>query len=80
MNQTIRFRKNVIAKIFPSKFTKMRMEDFVSKAVDNKEILNEREFKALSEFSVNLENTHKECFEFIAKKHKDKIEFVGFDE
>ena len=80
MNQTIRLRKKVIGKVFPEKFTKMRMEDFVSKAVDNKKILNKREFDALVNFKGSMEGRHyKDGFEFFAKKHKDKIELVRFD-
>ena len=78
-NQTIRFRQNVVGKVFPDKFTKMRMEDFVSKAIDNKNILNKREFEALISVRGEMSKGNIVCKEFIAKKHKDKIELVGFE-
>jgi hypothetical protein len=80
MEQTIRLRKNIINKVFPDKFTKMRTEDFTNKAIDNEKILNKREFDALVNFRVDLcSRGNIKPKEFIAKKHKDKIEFVGFE-
>jgi hypothetical protein len=81
MEQTIRFRKKIINKVFPVKFEKMRMEDFTNKAIDNEKILNKREFDALVNFRVDLcSRGNTKAKEFFAKRHKDKIEFVGFDE
>jgi hypothetical protein len=75
-NKTIRLRKKIINEIFPDEFTKMRREDFVTKAVNNKNILNKREFDAL----VNQKSDVSLDYEFFAKKHKNKIELVKFDD
>jgi len=75
-NQTIRLRKNILKKVFPTIYTKMRMEDFTSKAVKNKEILNKREFDALINVCGGTRSRH---FEFFAKRKKDRIELIPFD-
>ena len=80
-NKTIRLRKKIIDKIFPDKFTKMRAEDFVTKAVNNKKILNKREFDAIVNQKADMENRdYKLSHEFFVKKHKDKIELINFDD
>lgn len=68
INKTIRLRKNVLDKIFPDELTKMRMEDFVSKAVKNKKITETGERQTLKGYLCKhkwkiIENT-------IASYHK----------
>ncbi len=80
MNPIIRLRKSVIGKVFPDNLTKMRMEDFTSKAIDNKKFLNKREFDALINFRGKMGSRYyKEGFEFIANKKKDRVEFIRMD-
>lgn len=73
-NQTIKLRKKQLAILFPNKFTKMREEDFLNKAIENKKILNEKEYNDL----INIRGD-KEHFEFYVRRKKDKIELVPFD-
>jgi len=77
-NQTIKIRKKQLNQLFPNKFTKMREEDFLAKAVENKNILNKREFEALTNIKGNFHNI-REHFEFYVKRRKDKIELIAFD-
>lgn len=79
-NQTIKIRKLQLNKLFPNQFTKMREEDFLRKAGENKGILNKREYNAL----VNMKGTlhdkkHKEHYEFYVKRKRDRIEMIPFD-
>jgi hypothetical protein len=79
-NKKLKFREEVIDKVFPDKFTKMRMEDFTNKAVDNKDILTEKEFDALTNQRIDMANrNYKGCFEFMAKKEKNKIELISLE-
>lgn len=79
-NPKIRIRKKIIDRIFPDEFTKMRPEDFTNKAIDNEKILNKREKEALINFRTDMGNRHYSGgFEFMAKKNKNKIEFVRID-
>jgi hypothetical protein len=74
--QTIRLRKKQLNQLFPDRYTKMRKEDFLTKAIENKDMLNKREFNALTNVKGNICNEH---FEFYVKKRKDKIELIAFD-
>lgn len=79
-NQTIRLRKETLKKIFPNVLTKMRMEDFINKAIKNKKILNKREFNALTSISAKMQSRYyKDAFEFFAKRKGDGIELIPFD-
>lgn len=78
-NQVIRLRKEQLSKLFPDKYTKLRMEDFVSKAVENKKILNKREFNALTNMKgVMSDREYNYSFEFYAKKKRRGIELIPF--
>jgi hypothetical protein len=79
-NQEIRLRKEVLKKLFPNPFTKLRPEDFVNKATDNKPILNKREFDALINVRNDMGNRHySRGFEFIAKRKKKGVELINLD-
>ena len=80
-NQTIRFRRKQLIVLFPDEFTKMREEDFLNKAVENRNILNDREFNALINLKSMLHNRQfREHFEFYVRREKDKIELIAFDD
>jgi hypothetical protein len=79
MNRTLKFRKKVINQLFPDKYTKLRIEDFIVKAIENKSILNQREYNSLINQKHDIINRKNRHFEFYAKKTNNKIELIPFD-
>jgi len=76
-HEKIRLRKSAKDTIFPCEYTKLRGEDFVTIVVKYREILNEREQKAIIETKVGLS---KGQHEFFARKTKTGIELISLDE
>lgn len=77
-NKSIQLKN--VKKIFKNEFTKVRMEDFLRIAIQNKKLLNKSEFDELSDMKrIMSDNRYNGSFEFYAKKKNGRIELIPFD-